>query len=242
MVVRHRVLATGGGTGTAGHDAPLQAPRPTERGRIGRFHGVRLPDVRAVVASLDRTGFTTQIVSGGSPVQSSLRSPPEDFASCRGTRKRGDSCSTRTAFHPGTFSTSTVTVCDGTDSVVLLPGSVGRDIPGRLRRGARGRRRQVRFPGIPHRPGVAPRRAGIAIPQGRALVVRGEDRRLRGSAHHRCPVRPGVPGKREAAPDTTRSVTPAGRPYSFLKSASSSGSFTTRTEHFAFFMISRCSG
>ena len=67
-------------------------------------------------------GFSAQVVPGGSPVQASLRS-----AAGRLRVLSWDSKARRLLLHqesarPGAFTTSTVTVCDGTGSVALLPG------------------------------------------------------------------------------------------------------------------------
>ena len=68
------------------------------------------------------SGFTTRIVPGGSPVQSSLRSPSGRLRVLSWDAKARRLLLHQDSVPSGTFSTSTVTVCDGTDSVVLLPG------------------------------------------------------------------------------------------------------------------------
>ena len=68
------------------------------------------------------TGFSTQVVPGGSPVQSSLRSAVGRLRVLSWDAKARRLLLHQESARAGSFSTSTVTVCDGTGAVALLPG------------------------------------------------------------------------------------------------------------------------
>jgi hypothetical protein len=67
-------------------------------------------------------GFSTRVVPAGSPVQSSLRSASGKLGVLSWDAKTRRLLLHQESAPAGTFSTSTVTVCDGTDTVALLPG------------------------------------------------------------------------------------------------------------------------
>jgi hypothetical protein len=68
------------------------------------------------------SGFSAQAVPGGSPVHSSLRSAAGKLRVLSWDPKQRRLLLLRERDAGGAFSTETVTVCDGTDAVALLPG------------------------------------------------------------------------------------------------------------------------
>jgi hypothetical protein len=68
------------------------------------------------------TGLSTQVVPGGSPVQASLRSASGKLQVLSWNAKARRLMLNQETSPGGTFSSATVTVCDGTGTVALLPG------------------------------------------------------------------------------------------------------------------------
>ena len=68
------------------------------------------------------SGYSTQIVPGGSPVQSSVRSSTGRLSVLSWDAKARRLLLHQQVTPDGAFSTATVTVCDGTETAALLPG------------------------------------------------------------------------------------------------------------------------